>query len=72
MYKVWKNCIGCGECAKACDFNLIQTFDDYILMDIEKCRHCSKCVETYQNNVFTKSVIFKHFLYLLYYKIKKS
>lgn len=71
MFKIEKNCIGCGECAEACDLNLIQTGDNYILMDIDNCIHCSKCVEACQNNVFTKTVILKHFMYLFLNKFKR-
>lgn len=71
MFKLEKNCIGCGECAKACERNLIKTFDSHIEIDIENCNHCSKCIETCKNNVFTKSAILKHFTYLFYLKAKK-
>ncbi|WP_458453812.1 4Fe-4S binding protein [Methanobrevibacter sp.] len=68
-FRVEKNCIGCGECAQACDLNLITVYDNYIEIDIENCQHCSKCVSTCKNNAFTKTVILKHFLHLFKSKI---
>ncbi|WP_407374883.1 4Fe-4S binding protein [Methanobrevibacter sp.] len=69
VFRVEKNCVGCGDCAKACDLNLITVYDNYIEIDIEKCQHCSKCVSACTNNVFTKTVILKHFLHLFKSKI---
>jgi len=69
LYKVEENCTGCGICADVCDLNLIQVYDNHIEIDIDKCNHCSKCIESCPNNVFTKKVIFKHFMTLFYNKI---
>lgn len=69
-YKIEDKCTGCGICAEVCDLNIIQVYDNYIEIDMEKCNHCSKCVESCPNNVFTNSVIMKHFIYLFKNKIK--
>lgn len=70
VFRVEKNCTGCGRCAEVCDLNLIKVYDDYIEMDIDNCQHCSKCVSECPNNVFTKTVILKHFLSIFRSKIK--
>lgn len=71
LYKVEKNCTGCGICSKVCELNLINVYDNHIEIDIEKCNHCSKCIESCPNNVFTKTVIMKHFLILFKNKISR-
>ena len=69
-YRVEGNCNECGVCAQACDLNLITVHENYIEMDIDNCFHCSKCVESCPNGVFTKSVIFKHFIELFKRRIR--
>lgn len=69
LYKVEENCTGCGICAEVCELNLITVHDSYIEIDVDKCTHCSKCIESCPSGVFTKKVIFKHFLTLFYNKI---
>jgi len=70
-FRVENNCNGCGVCAQVCDLNLITVHENYIEMDIDNCSHCSKCVQACPSGVFTKSVIFKHFIKLYTNKIKK-
>ncbi len=72
LYKVEEKCTGRDICADVCDLNLIQLHDNYIKMNIDKCVHCSKCVKSCPNNVFTKKVIFKHLLTLFYNKISNK
>lgn len=72
LYKVEGNCNGCGVCAEVCDLNLIKVSGNYIEMDIDHCVHSSKCVESCPNDVFTKKVIFKHFLTLFYNKVRNK
>lgn len=69
LLKVENNCTGCGVCAQVCDLNLIKVYDNYIELDVDKCTHCSKCVNSCPNGAFTKTVILKHFLILFYNKI---
>ena len=40
LYKIEKNCTGCGICASVCESNLITVYDNHIEMDIEHCTHC--------------------------------
>ena len=70
LYKIEKNCTGCGICASVCESNLITVYDNHIEMDIEHYTHCSKCVNSCQNNVFTKTVVLKHFIKLFEIKIR--
>lgn len=38
-------CIGCGKCAKECQFEAIKIENNVAYIDYEKCRLCRKCVE---------------------------
>lgn len=37
-------CTGCGDCAKACQFNAIAVVKDNVLVFSEICHHCGSCV----------------------------
>ena len=39
------SCIGCGKCAKECQFEAITIADNLSYIDPEKCRLCRKCVK---------------------------
>jgi len=38
-------CIGCGKCAKVCNFDAITIKNNLAYIDPEKCKLCRKCVE---------------------------
>lgn len=44
-------CIGCGTCAKACDFNAIKIVDSKARVDEELCVACGKCVKACPLNI---------------------
>lgn len=71
MFKIEENCVGCGICKNVCDLDIITVGNNYIEIDVEKCNHCSKCIESCPNGVFTKTVVIKHFIELFKVKISK-
>ena len=39
------SCIGCGKCARACQFEAITIGGNCAYIDHTKCRLCRKCVD---------------------------
>lgn len=44
-------CIGCGICAKQCEFDAVKVENNLAVIDGEKCQGCGKCAEKCPKNV---------------------
>ena len=55
-------CLGLGSCEKACPFDAIHVIDGVAVVDEEKCKACSKCVD----------VCPRHIIALEPYKTKRT
>ena len=40
------NCVGCGGCIGSCPHNAISIINKKFTIDLEKCKHCKKCVKS--------------------------
>lgn len=47
-------CIGCGKCQTVCKFDAITVADNRAYIDDDKCRLCTKCVDTCPANAIIK------------------
>jgi len=59
---VAENCIGCGECEKACDFEAIEVKNGKANFNYDSCWGCGMCVAACKQNALKQGIAPEHLL----------